>query len=59
MEQTGLSYHALPVAGADDLTRENVAKFDQLMQKTAKEGVLLHFANGSRVGALMALSSLY
>lgn len=51
----GLTYHALPVAGPADLTRENVAAFDSLLKQSADKGVLMHCASGNRVGAMMAL----
>src|SRR5689334_19791536 len=32
VEKAGLKYRTLPIAGAADLTRENVARFDQLLK---------------------------
>lgn len=51
----GLTYHALPIASPADLTRENVAAFDQLLKQSADKGVLMHCASGNRVGAMLAL----
>jgi len=53
----GLKYRALPIAGVADLTRENVARFDQLLKETAAENVLIHCASGNRVGAMLALQA--
>ena len=54
-EKAGLTYHSLPIAGAAGLTRENVARFDQLLKDSAGQHVLMHCASGNRVGAMMAL----
>jgi uncharacterized protein (TIGR01244 family) len=54
-ENAGLKYRSLPIAGAADLTHENVARFDQLLKDSEREHVLLHCASGNRVGAMMAL----
>jgi uncharacterized protein (TIGR01244 family) len=51
----GLDYQALPISGAQDLTRANVEAFDQLLKRSEGEGVLMHCASGNRVGAMMAL----
>lgn len=56
-EKAGLKYLLLPVAGAADLTRENVARFDQLLKDTSSENVLIHCASGNRVGAMLALQA--
>jgi uncharacterized protein (TIGR01244 family) len=56
-EKAGLKYRALPIAGAADLTRENVARFDQLLKETSSDNVLIHCASGNRVGALLALQA--
>ncbi len=56
-EKAGLKYLLLPVAGAADLTRENVARFDQLLKEASSEGVLIHCASGNRVGAMLALQA--
>jgi uncharacterized protein (TIGR01244 family) len=57
VEQTGIKYLALPISGAADLTRENVARFDQLLKATATGNVLIHCASGNRVGAMLALQA--
>ena len=56
-EKAGLKYLVLPIAGAADLTRENVTRFDQLLKQTANEDVLIHCASGNRVGAMLALQA--
>lgn len=57
VEQHGLKYRSLPISGAADLTRENVSRFDQLLQETAADNVLIHCASGNRVGAMLALQA--
>ena len=54
----GMDYIALPIAGADALTEENVRLFAQLLD-TAEPPVLLHCSSGNRVGALFALRAAY
>lgn len=55
VEASGLQYHHLPIAGAQSLTRENVAAFDEMLEEIGDEPTLLHCASGNRVGALVAL----
>ncbi|MGD9583304.1 MAG: sulfur transferase domain-containing protein [Lysobacterales bacterium] len=50
-----LGYARLPIAGAADLNRENVAAFDRLLADSPAPMVLVHCASGNRVGALYAL----
>jgi uncharacterized protein (TIGR01244 family) len=57
VEKAGLNYRVLPIAGAADLTRENVLRFDQLLKETAADNVLIHCASGNRVGAMLALQA--
>lgn len=51
----GLGYHAIPMQGAQSLTRENAAKLDELLKQIGDEPVLVHCASGNRVGALISL----
>ncbi|TYT25780.1 hypothetical protein FZO89_05660 [Luteimonas viscosa] len=52
----GMAYHALPVAGAGDLTDANAAKLWELVE--AGEGtVLVHCASANRSGALLAIGA--
>lgn len=54
----GLGYSNLPLAGAADLTLENVHAFDALMRESARP-VLVHCASGNRVGAMAALRAAW
>lgn len=51
----GMSYYALPIASADDLTLTKVRTLDAMLRKAGEGGVFLHCASGNRVGAMMAL----
>ncbi len=53
-----LRYENLPIAGADDLTRENVIAFDHLLAQ-AEQPALVHCASSNRVGALIALRATW
>lgn len=53
--RTGMAYYNIPVAGASDLTRDNVELLDRILTRAAGEMTLLHCASANRVGALMAL----
>lgn len=56
---SNLDYFHIPIAGGDDLTRETVAQFDQIV--TANEGrqMLMHCGSGNRVGAMIALRAAW
>jgi uncharacterized protein (TIGR01244 family) len=54
----GIRYDNLPIAGAQDLTRENVEAFDRLLD-TSTEPLLVHCASSNRVGALAALRAAW
>ena len=54
IQQQGMRYERLPIAGADDLTAANAAALKKLLQDGG-DNVLLHCASGNRVGALLAL----
>lgn len=51
----GLNYHAIPIAGAQSLTRENAQRLDDLLDQTGDQLTLIHCASGNRVGALIAV----
>lgn len=51
----GLEYHAIPIAGAQSLTRENAQRLDELLDQVGDELTLIHCASGNRVGALIAV----
>lgn len=54
----GLGYSNLPLAGASDLTPENVRAFDALLRDAGRP-VLVHCASGNRVGAMAALRAAW
>jgi uncharacterized protein (TIGR01244 family) len=54
VEAMGMTYVALPVAGASDVTYENAARLDSILEGIDGP-VLLHCKSGNRVGALIAL----
>jgi uncharacterized protein (TIGR01244 family) len=58
MREAGISYDALPIAGADALTRGNVEAFDSLL-RDARGPVLVHCGSGNRVGAMAALRAAW
>lgn len=51
----GIGYRNLPIHGAGDLTRANVAQFDRLLRDAGDQLTLVHCASGNRVGAMIAL----
>ncbi|HEY0682276.1 MAG TPA: protein tyrosine phosphatase family protein [Steroidobacter sp.] len=51
----GLDYHAIPIAGAQSLTKENARRLDELLEQAGDEPTLVHCASGNRVGALIAV----
>ncbi|MGY3038437.1 uncharacterized protein (TIGR01244 family) [Rhodanobacter sp. TND4EL1] len=55
MHSAGIDYHNLPIHGAADLSRENLAKFDQLLRDAGTQNTLVHCASSNRVGAMIAL----
>ncbi len=57
-DELGLTYIALPVRGASDLTRENAEAFAEALED-AEPDVMVHCASGNRVGAMYALKAYY
>jgi len=56
VEAAGMQFVQIPIAGADGLTRDNVARIDEALTAAMKEGpVLFHCASGNRIGAALAL----
>ena len=56
VEQLGMRYVLIPVAGEDGLTRENVGRIDSALNEALERGpVLFHCASGNRIGAVLAL----
>ncbi len=56
VEDLGMQYISLPIAGAKDITVENVKKFNQIIAN-GNEKYLVHCASGNRVGAFFALNA--
>jgi len=59
VRDAGMQYHNLPISGADDLTRDNAARFDRLINAAGAEATLVHCSSGNRVGALAALRAAW
>ncbi len=57
--KAGMAYYNVPIAGGKDLTRDNVALIDKLLRQIGDEPVLVHCASSNRVGAIMALRSVW
>lgn len=56
VEQLGMKYVHLPIAGAEGITSENAAALAEILGN-AERPVLLHCGSGNRVGALFALDA--
>jgi uncharacterized protein (TIGR01244 family) len=54
VEALGMSYIALPILGAGDVTYANANELDRLLAQFDKP-VLVHCGSGNRAGALLAL----
>ncbi len=54
VESLGMTYVALPIAGADDVSFDKAAELDKILAEFDGP-VLVHCASGNRVGALFAL----
>ncbi len=59
VDALGMSYHRVPIGGPDDLDREAVAAFDQILTEIGDAPALLHCASGNRIGALYALRAAW
>jgi len=55
----GMRYEHIPVAGAQDLTRENALRLAQILSDPASRPAVVHCASGNRVGALFALKAFF
>lgn len=53
--ELGLRYVHIPVAGPQDLTRENAQALDRALDGEQAAPALVHCGSGNRVGALFAL----
>lgn len=58
VEELGMRYVALPIAGAEGVTRDNAEKLARILGE-AERPLLLHCGSGNRVGALFALKAYY
>lgn len=56
VQQVGMSYHAIPISSAADLSAANVDRLLELLDETPGK-TLLHCASSNRVGALVALAT--
>lgn len=59
LRDAGLQYHSLPIRGAQDLTVENVARFDRLITEVGEQATLIHCSSSNRVGAMQALRAAW
>ena len=59
LQAAGIAYRNLPIAGAADLDRANVARFDRLLREAGAAPTLVHCASGNRVGAMIALRAVW
>jgi uncharacterized protein (TIGR01244 family) len=55
----GIVYQAIPIQGAESLTRENARKLDEALAHAGDELTLVHCASGNRVGALIAVREFW
>lgn len=55
VQSLGMTYHAIPVAGAAGITVDNAKALAELLEKTGNETTLVHCSSGNRVGALIAV----
>ncbi len=59
VEDAGMKYIHIPVAGAEGLTRENTKVFAEALSKSENYPLIVHCKSGQRVGAMFALKSFY
>ena len=59
VRNAGMQYHNLPIRGAEDLTADNAARFDQLIVAVGAAPTLIHCSSSNRVGALAALRAAW
>lgn len=55
----GADFARIPIAGAEDLTRENVASFAALLERDGEAPTMVYCASGNRAGALFALKAAW
>ena len=54
-----MAYYHIPIAGGADLTPEHVSTFHDVLNRIDGQQSLLHCASGNRVGAMVALRSVW
>lgn len=59
LRSRGVAYLHIPIAGPEDLTRENAAQLDAFLEAHAGQPTLVHCGSSNRVGALLALRARY
>lgn len=59
VRSAGMRYESLPIRGAEDLTPENVARFDRLVKEAGSAPTLVHCSSSNRVGAMAALRAAW
>jgi uncharacterized protein (TIGR01244 family) len=59
VRSAGMRYENLPIRGAEDLTPDNAARFDRLINAAGSEPTLVHCSSSNRVGALAALRAAW
>lgn len=59
VRSAGMSYENLPIRGAEDLTPENVTRFDRLITGAGAVPTLVHCSSSNRVGAMAALRAAW
>jgi len=57
--KAGMIFIQVPIAGANDLTKEKVQAVTDALALTQGKNTLIHCASGNRVGAVMALKSAW
>jgi protein tyrosine phosphatase (PTP) superfamily phosphohydrolase (DUF442 family) len=55
----GGRFSRVPIAGPDDLTRENVEKLAAILEEIGGDRTVLYCASSNRVGALLALKAYW
>lgn len=55
----GADFARISIAGAEDLTRENVASFAALLERDGEAPTMVYCASGNRAGALFALKAAW
>ena len=59
VRSAGMRYENLPIRGAEDLTPDNVARFDRLIAEVGAAPTLVHCSSSNRVGAMAALRAAW